>query len=99
MKICEKILFTGGKIVTMDSEQSVCSGVLVSNGRIEAVGEGDELWALVGGKIRHVNLRGCVLYPDLINTHSHLPIYAAWKYYAYCGSADSLQTVLDRLAG
>ena len=33
MKICEKILFTGGKIVTMDSEQSVCSGVLVSKQR------------------------------------------------------------------
>lgn len=99
MKICEKILFTGGKVVTMDAGQSVCSGVLVSNGRIEAVGEGDELRAIAGGKTRHVNLRGRVLYPGLIDTHSHLPMYAAWKHYAYCGSADSLQTVLDRLAG
>lgn len=63
-------------LLTVDSQDTVRRGasVLIRNGRIEAVGDPDDLDAAVGPGARRVSGRGRLGMPGLVNLHTHTPM-------------------------
>lgn len=63
----QTVLIKGGTVVTMDADERVLEGdVLVSDGRIEGVGEG------LGPADVTIDARGCAVLPGFVQTHIHL---------------------------
>jgi predicted amidohydrolase YtcJ len=60
-----------GKILTVDSQDSVSEALAIRAGRIEAVGRTDEIRALAGPRTRTVELAGRTVVPGLIDSHLH----------------------------
>ena len=66
-----ELLFTGGRVLTIDPLDRIVSGVAVRDGRIVAVGESDEVRKAVGPHATHVDLRGRALVPGFCDPHNH----------------------------
>ena len=79
------LLVWGGTVVTMDANGRVISdgAIAIDGSRIVAVGTVDELRALYQ-PAESLNVRGQVVLPGLINTHTHAPMVL------YRGLADDL---------
>ena len=65
------LLFTGGRVLTMDPLDRIASGVAVRDGRIVAVGESDEVRQAVSPDAPQVELRGRALIPGFCDPHNH----------------------------
>ncbi len=91
--------FINGCIQTMDKNCSKAEAVLVSGGRIEAVGSTAEILEKGGKAVQVTDLKGRALYPGFIDTHSHISIYANYSDKVYCGAeVGTLDGALQRLA-
>ncbi|MYJ58026.1 MAG: amidohydrolase family protein, partial [Chloroflexi bacterium] len=66
-----EILFTGGRVLTIDPMDRIVSGVAVRDGRVIAVGDSAEARAAVGPDAVHVDLRGRALVPGFCDPHNH----------------------------
>ena len=66
-----ELLFTGGRVLTIDAMDRIASGVAVRDGRIVAVGDNDEVRSAVGPDAAHVDLRGRALVPGFCDPHNH----------------------------
>ena len=66
------LLFTNGKIVTVDERFTIAQAVAVKGDRIVAVGSSQEIAKLAGPGTRTVDLRGRTTIPGLIDNHLHL---------------------------
>lgn len=66
-----ELLFTGGRVLTIDAMDRIASGVAVRDGRIIAVGDSAEARAAVGPDATHVDLRGRALVPGFCDPHNH----------------------------
>lgn len=66
-----EVLFTGGRVLTIDAMDRIASGVAVRDGRIVAVGDSDEVRNAVGPDATHVDLRGRALVPGFCDPHNH----------------------------
>lgn len=63
------LIFTGGKVITVDAAETVATGVAVRGDRIVAVGD---VAALRGPATQVVDLKGRALLPGFIDAHSHV---------------------------
>lgn len=70
------IVFTGGQIITMDSEQNYVEAAVVKEGHIEAVGDRSLLKAYPDAEIH--DLKGRVLLPAFIDSHNHLSSFGCF---------------------
>ncbi|MCY3733729.1 MAG: amidohydrolase family protein, partial [Chloroflexi bacterium] len=66
-----ELLFTGGRVLTMDGLDRIASGVAVRDGKIVAVGDSDEVRSAVSSDATHVDLRGRALTPGFCDPHNH----------------------------
>jgi len=66
------VLFTNGKVVTVDERFTIAQAVAVKGDRIVAVGSSQEIAKLAGPGTRTVDLRGRTAIPGLIDNHLHL---------------------------
>ena len=66
-----ELLFTGGRVLTMDALDRIASGVAVRDGRIVAVGDSEEARRAVGPDATHVPLQGRALIPGFCDPHNH----------------------------
>ena len=66
-----ELLFTGGRVLTMDGLDRIVSGVAVRDGKIIAVGDSGEVRRSVGPDATHVDLRGRALIPGFCDPHNH----------------------------
>lgn len=69
-------LFLNGRIESFDSQSNVFEAIGVSAGKIAAVGDQKELRELAGPVTEIIDLEGGFLIPGLIDSHTHLMIYA-----------------------
>ena len=65
------LIFTNGKIVTVDDRFNVAQAVAVTGGRIVAVGKNQDIAKLAGPTTRKIDLRGKAVIPGLIDNHAH----------------------------
>ena len=65
------LLFTGGRVLTIDPLDRIASGVAVRDGRIIAVGDSDEVRKAVSPDAQTVDLRGRALVPGFCDPHNH----------------------------
>src|SRR5262245_25830111 len=66
------LVFTNGKIVTVDERFTIAQAVAVKDDRIVAVGSNQEIGKLAGPNTRTIDLRGRTAIPGLIDNHLHL---------------------------
>ena len=66
-----ELLFTGGRVLTVNALDQIASGVAVRDGRIVAVGDSDEVSRAVGPDATHVPLQGRALIPGFCDPHNH----------------------------
>jgi len=65
------LILRGGTVWTGDETRPRASAVAIRDGRIQAVGEDDEISALAGPETRVVELAGRTLLPGLVDSHTH----------------------------
>ncbi|MYB21404.1 MAG: amidohydrolase family protein [Chloroflexi bacterium] len=66
-----ELLFTGGRVLTIDAMDRIASGVAIRDGRIVAVGDSAEARNAVGTDATHVDLNGRALIPGFCDPHNH----------------------------
>ena len=65
------LVLVDGRVVTVDSEDSIVEAVAVRDGRIVAVGDSSDVMSLAGECTRVVDLGGKTMLPGIIDTHTH----------------------------
>lgn len=65
------VVFTNGKIRTVDKSKPTAEAVAVVNGRILAVGSNADIKAHVGKSTRVIDLSGKLMLPGFIDNHTH----------------------------
>jgi predicted amidohydrolase YtcJ len=65
------IVFTNGKIWTVDKAHPSAEAVAVAQGKILAVGSVDDIAKMIGRKTKTINLKGRLMLPGLIDNHTH----------------------------
>ena len=66
------LIFSNGKIVTVDERFTIAQAIAVRGDRIVAVGSNQEVARLSGPATKTIDLRGRTVVPGLIDNHLHL---------------------------
>ena len=66
------LIFTNGKIITVDERFTIAQAVAVRGDRIVAVGSNQSISQLAGPNTRRIDLKGKAVIPGLIDNHMHL---------------------------
>lgn len=69
--VAADLVLTGGKIVTLDSRDTVAQALAVRGARIVRVGSDEEIAPLIGEGTRVVRLGGAMVVPGFIEAHVH----------------------------
>ncbi len=67
-------VLVNGKIITVDSADTIAQAVAIKDGLIQAVGTDDAIRALAGGKTKVIDLSGKTVTPGLVDPHNHLQV-------------------------
>jgi hypothetical protein len=74
------LVFSNGKIITVDERFTIAQAVAIKGDRIVAVGTNQEMAQLAGTNTRRIDLMGRAVIPGLIDNHMHLLRAAAtWR--------------------
>ena len=65
------VVFTNGKVLTVDDRFTVMQAVAVKGERIMATGSNAEIARLAGAQTRKIDLKGKTIIPGLIDNHAH----------------------------
>ena len=65
------LILKNGKIISMDSQESIYQAVAVKFGKIIAVGNDDDIDKYAGRETKEVDLLGKTVIPGLIDSHGH----------------------------
>jgi predicted amidohydrolase YtcJ len=93
--------FVGGKVITVDSGDTIAQAVAVKDGLIQAVGTTDQVAALVGESTQVVELGHRTITPGMIDSHNHFQVMGLMNsYYAPFLPPDvvTVDQLRDRLA-
>ena len=66
------LVFTNGKIITVDERFSIAQAVAIRGDRIVAAGTNQEIGLMAGPNTRRIDLKGKAVIPGLIDNHMHL---------------------------
>ena len=93
------IVFTNGKILTVDKNFSIKEGVAIENDHIVAVGTAQEIRLWIGPRTRVINLGGRTMIPGLIDSHIHATVAGStWDSELHWQSTRSLADGLRQIA-
>lgn len=95
-----EIIFFNGKIVTMDSHDTVAAAVAIRRGRIVAVGSDEEIRRISGPGTSMVDLGRRTMLPGLIDSHTHLgKSTLVFRHFVdgRCPPNRSIQDILERI--
>lgn len=68
-------VLTNGRIITVDSRDTVAEAIAIKGGRILAVSTTEEIKKLIGAKTRVIDLKGKTVTPGLVDCHHHHTTY------------------------
>jgi predicted amidohydrolase YtcJ len=96
----EETGFFNGKIVTLDSNDTIAKAVMIKNGRILCVGSDEEVRRAASETATKMDLKGKTMLPGFIDSHCHLA-KAARSYAHYldgrCPPNKSISDILERI--
>jgi predicted amidohydrolase YtcJ len=74
-------IYTNGEIITVNDAQPAAEAVAVKDGKILAVGGGDDVMGYLGPSTEVVSLKGRTMIPGFVDGHSHICDYGMlWGY-------------------
>jgi predicted amidohydrolase YtcJ len=92
------VVFSNGKIITVDERFSIVQAVAIRGDRIVATGTNQEIAQLAGPNTRRIDLRGKAVIPGLIDNHMHLLRAAAtWTKEIRFDGVDSRKQAVEML--
>jgi predicted amidohydrolase YtcJ len=91
------LVLHGGRVLTLDDRSTVAEAIAVAGDRILAVGANAEMRALARPDARHIDCRGRVVIPGLIDAHAHLDREGLKGAYPSLAGAASIDDVLQRI--
>jgi hypothetical protein len=93
------MVFTNGKVYTMDAKRSWADSVAVRGGRLVYVGTREGIGDFIGANTRQVDLDGKMLLPSFQDVHLH-PVAGGFGYTG-CPlfGLETIEDVLDAVAG
>jgi predicted amidohydrolase YtcJ len=65
------LILVNGKIITVDSHDSIAQAIAIHDGKITAVGTNEEVRKLAPKSAKVIDLHGLTVTPGLIDTHCH----------------------------
>jgi predicted amidohydrolase YtcJ len=74
------LVLTGGRVLTCDRAGTEAESIAISDGRVVAVGDADEVRAAAGSAARTVDLDGATVLPGLIDTHPHVMHFGVFSH-------------------
>jgi predicted amidohydrolase YtcJ len=93
-----ELIFTNGKIITVDDRFSIAQAVAIRGDRIAAAGTNQEIAQLAGPNTRRIDLKGKAVIPGLIDNHMHLLRAAStWAKELRLDGVDSRKQVVEML--
>ena len=100
VRVAPDRVFLNGKIVTMDSDESIAEALAVKGDRIIDVGSTKDIGSLVGVATEVVDLGGRTLLPGFIDTHSHPGVAATTFLQINCISPPTrcISEILEKVA-
>ena len=91
----QSVAFINGTVLTIDDKNTVGQALLVSDGRVRAVGTNAEIRTLAGAA-RIIDLQGKTVMPAIINTHGHPGFQRGTTYVASNFNRDTVMNDLNR---
>ncbi|MCW3979510.1 MAG: amidohydrolase [Candidatus Bathyarchaeota archaeon] len=93
------LVLHNGKVLTVDSEETVAEAVAVKGSLIVAVGTDEEVLGTIGEETEVIDLEGKTVLPGLIDSHMHPGSYGVfWVRGVKCGpDMESVDELLKRI--
>ena len=66
------MVLSNGKVVTIDTNESIAEAVAIKFGRILAVGSNEQIKSLIGSETEVIDLKGRTMIPGLLESHCHI---------------------------
>jgi predicted amidohydrolase YtcJ len=66
------VVLYNGKVVTVDTRESIAEAVAVKPGKLPAVGSNEEVMPLTEAETEAIDLRGSTVIPGFIESHCHI---------------------------
>jgi len=91
------LMVRGGKVITCDADFRLAEAVAVRDGRIIAVGGGDDVSALADDCTKVIDAGGRAVIPGLIDGHAHMDREGLKDIFPSLSGCRSIDDVLDRI--
>jgi len=93
------LIFTNGKVITVDDKFTIAQAVAITGDRFSAVGTNQQITQLAGASTRRIDLHGRSVVPGLIDNHMHLlRAGTTWTNEVRLDGVDSRKQALDLFA-
>lgn len=89
-----ELIFTNGRVYTVDERFSVAEAVSVRDGKIHTLGSAKDVLAAAGPDTRVVDLRGGSLLPGFVDAHAHMDREGLKYVYPSLAGARSIEDIL-----
>lgn len=91
------VVFTGGRVYTLDEENPVATAVAARDGVILYVGDADGVEAYRGSHTREVDLQGGTAFPGFTDAHMHMGLVGARTLNLDLSGIESLAALLGKV--
>jgi len=88
------LILHGGKVLTVDANDSVQQAVAISGNALHAVGSDHDVLGLAGPDTTIINLQGHTLIPGIIDIHAHMDREGLKRLYPSLEGARSIDDIL-----
>jgi hypothetical protein len=93
-----QLILFHGRILTVDSRDSIAEGLAIRDGKIVAVGTDREMLRLAGAATRRIDLHGRTATPGLIDSHAHIADAGVEQlYHVHLSDASTVAEVVRRV--
>jgi predicted amidohydrolase YtcJ len=94
------LILTNGKVVTIDSQETIAQAVAIKDGRFLKAGTNEEIRGLAKSGAKVIDLNGRTVLPGFIDTHEHCIRRGLQSDYVDCGSTlmETIDDIVQALA-